>query len=261
MPLDGRRKASKIASTQFASVIHAYLNSPKFLSHAPATRELWGRMLRLAAREDILGAVSVEEIRPKLVQCFLDGLSNAPSAQVAARAALKRLEAWAIVREQLVMPVTFGTEVIGSDGGHEPWTPEQVSLAEKHCRQELSRTITLAVNTGQRGSDLVKMHWTDLETYHGRPGINVTQKKTGKRLWIPMTEELQKAIGGWQKRMGTILVKTDGAPFERKQLTDMWTYERETNKEIEPLMRAGLVLHGLRASALLRSATRRGERG
>jgi integrase len=53
--------------------------------------------------------------------------------------------------------------------------------------------VTLAANTGQRGSDLVRMRWTDIEEYEGRPGINVTQRKTGLVIWIPMTQELMAA--------------------------------------------------------------------
>ena len=37
--------------------------------------------------------------------------------------------------------------------------------------------MTLAANTGQRGSDLVRMGPTDIETYQGIDGINVTQLK------------------------------------------------------------------------------------
>src|SRR5712675_585732 len=34
-------------------------------------------------------------------------------------------------------------------------------------------------------SDLIKMKWDAIETIDGHTGINVTQKKTGKKLWIP----------------------------------------------------------------------------
>src|SRR6476660_9298544 len=37
----------------------------------------------------------------------------------------------------------------GGTGGFEPWTDEQVDLAELCCRPHLSRVITLASNTGQ----------------------------------------------------------------------------------------------------------------
>ena len=92
---------------------------------------------------------------------------------------LKQLERWAIVRDLLQHPITTGIEIERSDDGHVPWSDEQVEFAERHARIELARAITLAANTGQRGSDVVRMRWSDIEDYRGRPGIHVKQKKTG----------------------------------------------------------------------------------
>jgi integrase len=72
----------------------------------------------------------------------------------------------------------------GGTGGYGPWDDEQVKLAERTLKPYLARVITLGANTGQRGSDLVKMRWSDIEEYEGRPGINVTQKKTGLVIWV-----------------------------------------------------------------------------
>src|SRR6266498_835517 len=187
MPHDERRRASKIKIGTFASVIRSFMTSPKFLNYAPATRDAWARELKLAERIDTLGAISTDVIRPSLIQAFLDGLSDRPAKQANARTAIKALERWALVRDILPFPITTGTEIIGSDGGHIPWSDEQVELAETHARPEMARAVTLAANTGQRGSDIVKMRWTDIEVYGGRPGINVKQQKTGKVLWIPFT--------------------------------------------------------------------------
>jgi len=142
--------------------------------------------------------------------------------------------------------------VIGSDGGHEPWTDEQVQLAEQHALPHLARAVTLGSNTGQRGSDLVKMRWTDLETYEGRPGINVIQKKTGVKIWIPMTQELMRIFPTWERRPGFILLKANGQPWTREQLSSRWLQERDSKPALAPLKEAGLVIHGLRATAAVR---------
>src|SRR5262249_17726606 len=107
------------------------------------------------------------------------------------------------------------------------------------CRPHLARVIALASNTGQRGSDLVKMRWSDIEEYEGRPGINVTQKKTGLAMWIPFTQELIKAIAAWERRPTFILLKEDGLPFTRAQLSDQWLRERDTRPALAPLKEAG----------------------
>jgi integrase len=243
-------RAAKITDGCFAAVIRAFFASPKFQGYSPATREVWGRELRLAERPDTLGTISVNLMRPALVQAFMDGMADRPGKQAAALAALRQLERWAIVRDLLPQPITMGVEIGHSDGGHRPWTEEQVRLAETCARPELARVVTLGANTGQRGSDLVKMRWTDLEIYNGRLGINVVQIKTGRQIWVPLTRELEAALAGWERRPGFILLRPTGIAWTRKALTWAWIVERDTNPALKPL--AGLVLHGLRATACVR---------
>jgi integrase len=243
-------RAAKITEECFAAVIRAFMASPKFQGYSPATREVWGRELRLAERPDTLGAISVNMLRPALVQAFMDGMAGRPGKQAAALAALRQVERWAIVRDLLPQPITMGVEVGHSHDGHKPWTDEQVRLAESQARPELARVVTLAANTGQRGSDLVKMRWTDFEVYNGLTGINVLQLKTGRQIWVPITQELAEAMAAWERRPGFILLRPTGIPWTRKALTWAWIVERDTNPALRAL--AGLVLHGLRATACVR---------
>lgn len=257
-----RKRASKIKDGCFAAVIRSFMSkdNPKWMKFAHATRDLWGRQLKLAERPEILGAVSIYELRSSLVQAFLDGLADRPATQVAALSALRALEKWALVRDILPYPITIGCEAEGSDDGHIPWGDEHVALGEAHAKPALSRAITLAANTGQRGSDLVKMRANDIEVYDGRPGINVTQKKTGNVIWIPMTQPLIAAMATWERRPGPILIKADGQPWTRKQLTGAWSYERDSNPDLAPLRSVAaegiearpLVMHGLCATACVR---------
>lgn len=252
MPRGKRSRGPRVTSECFASVLRAFQQSPKFLNLARSTQVSYSHTYRLAERPDTLGAVAIEEIRPALVQAFLDGMADRPAAQKCAQTALKSMEKWALVRDLLPYPITTGTEAVGSTGGHEPWTDEHISIAERHARPDLARAVTLASNTGQRGSDLVRMRWSDLEDYEGRPGLNVTQYKTGLVVWIPLTQDLMAAMRTWERRPTVFLLKPDGNPFTRPQLSDNWLRERDTNPALAPLAVAGLSMHGLRASAVVR---------
>jgi integrase len=231
----------------FAQVIRAYMHSPKFDGMAANTRRTYRYVLGLAERPEFLGAYSVEELRPALVQIFLDTMADRPGTQYNARTALRAVEKWALVRDLLPYPITTGTETVGSDGGHEPWTEQQVEYAERNAPPDLARAVTLASNTGQRCSDLVRMRWTDLETYQGRPGINVIQCKTGLEIWIPLTQELTRAMATWERRPGFILLMNSGRPWTPKKLSNHWLEARE---KLPPVNK--LVLHGLRATAVVR---------
>jgi len=91
--------------------------SAKWQGYSPATQEAWGRELRLAGRPDTLGAVSVNILRPALVQAFIDGLSGRSGKQAAVLAALRQVEKWAIVRDLLCQPITTGIEYERSHDG------------------------------------------------------------------------------------------------------------------------------------------------
>jgi integrase len=246
-----RNAAATIKGQTFAAVIRAYLGSPKYDALAHSTRVGYRYYLSLAERPETLGAYCVDVIRPSLVQAFLDGFADRLAAQRCARGAIKAVEKWAIVRDLLPYPITTGTEAHGSDGAYEPWTDEQVTLAETAARPHISRIITLASNTGQRGSDIVKMRWSDIEEYEGRLGINVVQRKTQLEIWIPFTAELTAAITSWERRPTFIALKEDGQPWTRQQLSDAWLVERR-KPPLRVLEEAGLVLHGLRATAVVR---------
>jgi site-specific recombinase XerD len=249
-----RPRSRRITDRCFALVIRDFLASPKWTldqdrgGYSPATKDVWRRALRVA--EDGIGAVSIHDIRPAVVQAMIDQMAGLPGKQTAVLSALRQLEKWALVRDLLPQHITTGIEYERSHDGHKPWSDEQVQLAELHARPELARVITLGANTGQRGSDLVRMRWTDLETYNGREGINVTQQKTGRQLWIPITNELGTAMSTWQRRPGFILLRPTGIPWTRKALTWAWISERDKNPCLTTL--AGFVLHGLRATACVR---------
>ena len=235
-----------------AALIESFISSPQFQGMAENSKALWTHELRQAAHLDKLGIYSLKEIRPSLVQKYLDGLHGRPGKQAAAKTALRALEKWAVLRDLLPRPITLGVETGRPEGGHIPWTDLQVQSAEKHARSDVARAVTLGANTGQRISDLVRMGPADIETYKGHKGINVTQKKTGRKIWIPINERLAEAMATWGPRdIGPFLLR-NGQPWRSVQLTDAWHWERENNDGLLEHRRHGLVLHGLRGHCCVR---------
>lgn len=232
---------------KFAGLVETFISSPEFERLAENSKQLWGRELREAGDLDSLGIYSLKEMRPSLVQKYLDGLAGRPGKQFAALTAIKALDRWAIRRDFLTRQITFGVKTERPEGGHVPWTDAQVSTAERVCRKDLARAITLGACTGQRISDLVRMSWNDIEKYKGHEGINLTQLKTGRQIWIPVNEKLCAALDSWgRKDVGPILLR-DGKPWQSQQhLTDLWSYEKRVNDGLREHRNLGLVMHGLR---------------
>ncbi|MFY0309661.1 tyrosine-type recombinase/integrase [Leisingera sp. D0M16] len=71
-----------------------------------------------------------------------------------------------------------------------PWPAE---LIKKYRQEATGRELLLfelCVGTGQRIGDILQMKWGDIQD----GGINLTQNKTGKRLWVPMTSPLRTTL-------------------------------------------------------------------
>ena len=254
----------RIAPGTFAAVIREYLMSDKFTKLAPSTQRGYRIYLAQAEAPELLGAIDVNDIATPHVQAFLDRYSDRSGAMGQSLTALKACVRWGIRRGKLPpnVPVTYGCEVEKSDGGHVAWTDEQITLGLEHCSPQMARYIALQSGTGQRGSDVVKMQWSELVEKNGRMGIMVRQQKTFKKtklvLWVPFTPDLEAVFRTWERPTAAeqvadpnkrfIALKKDGRPWTRPQVTSCWAhFERHRHPELE-----ALTLHGLRAAAVQR---------
>ena len=138
-----------VAPKLFASLIENFISSPQFQALAKNTKALWTHELRQAAHLDALGIYSLKEIRPALVQKYLDGLHGRPGKQAAALTAIRALNKWARVRDLLPSSIVDGVATGRPGGGHIPWTAAQVAAAERDCRADLARAIVLGANTAK----------------------------------------------------------------------------------------------------------------
>ena len=84
-----KRHSPRIRNGTLASVIRTFMLSPKFDALSKSTRISYTYLLGKAERPETLGAYEVENLRPALVQAFLDGFADRPATQRIARSALK----------------------------------------------------------------------------------------------------------------------------------------------------------------------------
>lgn len=268
-----RPKLLRVTDDSFAALIRAFKLTARFTEPqergglAVGTKKNWGHELDFMARADTLGALTCQEIDPYCVQAYFDGIEDRPGKQKIGLAVLQQLEKWAIVRRLLPRQITLGVEIGTCDGGHVPWSDDHVALAVREASPRLARAVILAANTGQRGSDLVRMGPTNIEVFKGIRGIRVTHTQKVKReVWIPIPAELDAAMATWERRPGPFLTQEDGTPWTRDALSKAWRRERDGKPVLAPLRLAalgidpvvaprkdkGLVLHGLRGTACVR---------
>lgn len=73
-----------------------------------------------------------------------------------------------------------------------PWPPALVEAFRAASTGRTRLIFELCIGTGQRIGDVLRMGWADLEG----DGINVKQRKTGARLWVPLTPQLRAVLEG-----------------------------------------------------------------
>lgn len=121
--------------------------------------------------------------------------------------------------------------------GYEPWTMAEVRKVLLSADQKVKDAINMALYTGQRRSDLVRIQWDNYDgTY-----IHVIQKKTKKPLAIPVHPVLKRELERMMnERVGPyILTNRSG---------DKWSEDYITKSVTAAARKAGVnkSIHGLR---------------
>lgn len=133
-----------------------------------------------------------------------------------------------------------GIEKIKTGDGHKPWPRSAIATFRREADGLPLLAFELALDTGQRASDLPRMEWQHIED----GGIWVTQNKTQARLWIPFTESLTTILRQTRRTsLRHILANQHGRALN---------YDQVQKKVMAVREKAGLKefsLHGLRYSA------------
>jgi hypothetical protein len=229
----------------FNDLIAAYRISAEFTSRAPATRADYARYLDIIG--EAWGPLLVAGVRPKHVLKLRDAFSATPVAANHLLSVAKTLLNWGIPREFAdTNPCTAIPKLVSENGGARPWPIWAFDLIETHAREDMRRAVWLARFTGQRQADVLRMAKTDLED----GGINVTQQKTGKRLWIPLHKDLRIEMERWEAKPPWTLVQTPrGHAYSSGRFRAAWT-RLMNSTPAGRIRREGYTFHGLRASSV-----------
>ncbi|KQS85264.1 hypothetical protein ASG32_18605 [Methylobacterium sp. Leaf361] len=226
------------------ALIDAYETSPAFLDPeilSDGTRALYRRMLRIA--RTAWGELPAAKLRPVHVQAVMDGFAKSKGKANTFLGTMRALSGWARARGQLDDSLTEGVKPYPVTGGHKPWTTAQIASALDELSGTIRRGVFLYLYTGQRGSDVVRLGWTDVD----EGGFTIRQRKTGREVWCPIVPELAAEMADWERRPGPFLLQPNGRPYSRKRFSIHFAEARENIPAL-----AGVTLHGLRCTAVVR---------
>lgn len=240
--LRAAQEAGGVASEMTVSgVVDRYEASPKFLGLAEGTQSLYRRQLKILRAG--FGSWPPERLRPSHIREVMEGMADTPSAANNFLRAVGAVSSWGVARDYFNISLIDGVEAFKTKGGHKPWTDAQIKAAHEHLTGYARRMIMLALYTGQRGSDIVRLGWTDVDD----GGFRLVQGKTRREVWCPIVDELAAEMATWEKVPGPFVRQDSGKPFTRKLFSKHFADIRE---QIPGL--SGVTIHGLRATAVIR---------
>ncbi|MFN3075875.1 MAG: site-specific integrase [Alphaproteobacteria bacterium] len=219
------------------AVIAEYLGSTEFLELADKTKKDYRRYLDILSES--YGNLPISTMPKKFVYGLRDKYIGRPGVGRYILAVLKIIMGFAVAREYRADNPVIGVRMPRLGEGNQPWDDFELGWFRGAAPADMVLALNLAVYTGQREGDVLAMTWGQ---YDGS-AIEVTQQKTGAKVWIPAHSALRSALANAPRRAVTILTAPGGRPWKPDHFRHQWR---------RSILAAGLdgkTFHGLRKTA------------
>ena len=158
---------------------------------------------------------------------------------------LARILSWGLDRGLvLANPCERGGRLYRGTRREIVWSAADEALFLERAPAQLHLPLLLALWTGQRQGDLLRLPWSAYDGTH----IRLRQGKTGARVVIPVGARLKAALDATPKLSPLILVKRDGKPWTSAGFQTSWC------RACKRVGLIGLTYHDLRGTAVTRLA-------
>jgi integrase len=159
---------------------------------------------------------------------------------------LARILSWSFNRGLVgANPCERGGRLYRSGGRAEKiWTATDEAAFLERAPAHLHLPLLLALWTGQRQGDLLRLPWSGYDGTH----IRLRQSKTGARVVVPVGAPLKAALDATPKRSTIILSNSDGKPWTSDGFRASWS------KACKAAGVVGVTFNDLRGTAVTRLA-------
>ena len=227
----------------FASLIAGFIESPEYQKLAEKTRKDYRRYLDNL--RDEFGSLPIDALSDRRIrQDFFDWrdqYAHKPRTADYAWSILRRVLSWAYDRGKIDINHAINPgRLYDSDRSDLIWLPEHITAFSRVASDELKLAMVLALCTGQRQGDLLKMTWGQ---YDGQ-WINLRQSKGKRRVTVPIHRDLKTVLDQVRRRSPLILTSPSGKPWKSDWFRNRW---RDASKQ------AGITdlhFHDLRGTAV-----------
>lgn len=231
------------------TLISEFRQSAEFTRLAPSTQKDYRRYLAMI--ETKFGGMPVEALSDRRARGdfkkWRDDLAKHPRAADLAWAVLARVFSVALDRGKIaVNPCLKPGRLHKANRADRLWTEDLVRRASAAFPEHLKWVLELALWTGQRQGDLLRLTWKAID--EDAQQLVVYQRKTKRVVRIPIHRTLGNILGRIPKRSPTILTSSDKTPWTSNGFRASW------GKACKAAGIRGVTFHDLRGSAITRLA-------
>lgn len=248
----GKPKLSTTKNGSVRDLIERYYESAAFKMLAPTTRHVRRQILERFCLNNNDGEKPYSALQTRHLLTRRDAMADRPEAANGMIKSLRQVFRFGVEYGYCnENPASSVPMLVGSSDGFVTWTFDDVAAYEDcHPVGSMARlALALALYTGQRKSDIIRLGPSMHQTYHGRDGLefvqfknrNVRKKRT--RLWVPIVPDLQAIIDASPCQGPTFLTTEFGKPFSDGGFGNRF------RKWCDDAGLEGLSVHGLRKTA------------
>lgn len=229
------------------TLISEFKASADFLQVAESTKRAYLAYLKTIEIEfgDMpIAALSNPKVRGDFKQ-WRDSMAATPRKADYAWVTLARVFSVAKDRGRIaVNPCERGGRLYDADRVDNVWTEADIARLIAAASRQISDALVLALWTGQRQGDLLRLAWSAYDGTH----IKIRQSKSGRRLNIPVGETLKAHLDSMPRVSTQILTNRSAVPWTSDGFRASWATACDRAKI------TGLTFHDLRGSAVTRLA-------
>jgi integrase len=244
--LTAGRDAPRHHTGTLQELITAYQKSPAFTDLAAETREGYVRRIRKIEAEfgDLpLAALPDPRTRGEMLD-WRDAMTGKREGDYCLTV-LARVLSWAKDRGRItVNPLERPGRLYSGSRAEIIWQDAEIEALLAKASQAVRLPVLLALHTGQREGDLLRLTWA---AYDGQV-IRLRQAKGGRHVRIPVTAELKAALDATRRVAVTICATS------RKQVWTSDGFRASFTKAKEAAAITGRTFHDLRGTAVTRLA-------
>lgn len=232
---------SRHPSGSMAALIWDYQKAPEYKQLAPKTQQGYDRIMNRL--ETDFGKLPVSGLQRRHVLKLRDKYADKPATANSYVRVVQLLLSFALDRGYITVHPALKIKKLKTGDGHRPWDDWEIGAFRAAWSVDTVERVAfeLALNTGQRGGDIVKMTRRDIH----EGWLSVVQNKTGERLQIPINADLAAVLDPWLRSHDHLVL----LPTERGTSFKIDWFRHTMAAAYKTANLEGVTTHGLRYTA------------